>query len=147
MTKALLFFAFFLSVLITPAEGFAESRSDLICTINHQYINDKETGKLHEPNRSWEVGKRFAVNRFDGEISGFFSTYHWDRVRVHATGSYDGEYFIYITYERDPKFIDGKFETSGAINFLNIKLAAPDEIITFILVTSFTPYSGTCEWL
>ena len=147
MTKASLFFVCLISVFIVSNKGFAESRSELTCTINHQYSSDKETGKLQEPNRSWEVGKRFAVNRFDGEISGFFSTYHWDRVRVHATGSYDGEYFIYITYERDPKFIDGKFETSGAINFLNIKLAEPDDIITFILITSSAPYSGTCEWL
>lgn len=147
MTKPALFFVFALSALIGPNQGFAESRSDLICTINHQYQSDAETGKLHEPNRSWEVGKRFVVNRFSGEISGFYSTYQWDRVRVHATGSSDGEYFAYITYERKPKLVGKTLETSGAINFLHLRIAPPDEVTIFTLMTSFTPYTGTCEWL
>jgi len=146
MPRASLFF-FLIGVLIAPTDGFAESRSDLICTINNQYTNDKETGKIREPNRSWEVGKRFVINRFNGEISGFFSTSKWDQVRVHATGSYDGEYFAYITYEREPKLVGKTLETSGAVNFLHLRISAPGEITTFLLMTSFTPYTGTCEWL
>lgn len=146
MPRASLFF-FLIGVLIAPTDGFAESRSDLICTINNQYTNDKETGKIREPNRSWEVGKRFVINRFNGEISGFFSTSQWDQVRVHATGSYDGEYFAYITYEREPKLVGKTLETSGAVNFLHLRISAPGEITTFTLMTSFTPYTGTCEWL
>ena len=147
MTKASSFFISLISAFIVANEGFAESRSDLICTIKHQYISDKETGKIREPNRSWEVGKRFVVNRFNGEISGFFSTYQWDTVRVHASGSYDGEYFAYITYERAPKLLGKTMETSGAVNFLHLRISAPGEISTFTLMTSFTPYTGTCEWL
>jgi hypothetical protein len=80
---------------------FAKTPRNMVCTARYAYsIDNKQNGKLNESPRSFELGQKFVIDRFTGNVQGdLLNNSHgrW-QVRVNSTGNDGGDFFPNFSY-------------------------------------------------